>query len=140
MAQRLRHWIPNLGVLGSSHWVAPRSTSQPFIFPRSIKGVVGTPRNRVVKSKLSPRSGSVALRQLNLIHKRGHKVVFFFFSESKIMKNFYSHTVDSLYLELSRDREIRSRQRKFEIQKILRNEQFSEDLTQYSIFQRLESI
>ena len=30
----------------------------------------------MVKSKLSPRSGSVALRQLNLIHKKGHKVFF----------------------------------------------------------------
>ena len=29
----------------------------------------------MVKSKLSPRSGSVALRQLNRIHKRGHKVL-----------------------------------------------------------------
>ena len=56
------------------------------------------------------------------------------------IKKWFANTVDSLYLELSRDREICSRQRKFEIQKILQNEQFSEDLTQYSIFERLESI
>ena len=30
-----------------------------------------TPGDRVAKSKLSPRSGSVALRQLSLIHKKG---------------------------------------------------------------------
>ena len=30
-----------------------------------------TPGDLVVKSKLSPRSGTVALRQLKLIHKKG---------------------------------------------------------------------
>ena len=37
----------------------------------------GTPGNWMLKSKLSPRGGSVALRQLNPIHKRSHKVCFF---------------------------------------------------------------
>ena len=46
-----------------------RST-HPFIFLRSIKWVSGTPGDWVVKSKLSPRSDSVALRQLNPIYKK----------------------------------------------------------------------
>ena len=40
----------------------------------------------MVKSKLSPCSGSVALRQLNPIHKKGTKSFL-----SKIMQKFYSH-------------------------------------------------
>ena len=39
------------------------------------------------KSKLSPHSGTVALRQLNPSIKRGHKVFF----KSKTMPKFYSH-------------------------------------------------
>ena len=42
-------------------WVALRIT-QPFILPRSIKWVPETPGDWMAKSKLSPRSGSVALR------------------------------------------------------------------------------
>ena len=37
----------------------------------------GTPGNWMLKSKLSPRGGSVALRQLNPIHKRSHKICLF---------------------------------------------------------------
>ena len=51
-------------------WATPRST-QPFILPRSIKLVLETPGEFVVKSKLSPLSGSVALRQLDLIPEKG---------------------------------------------------------------------
>ena len=56
-------WVQNFRV-------APRPT-QPFIFARSIKWVPGTPRDWVVKSKLSPRSGLVTFRQFNPIHKKG---------------------------------------------------------------------
>ena len=41
----------------------------PFIIRRQIKRVPLTPGDLLVKSKLSPLSGSVALRQLKLIHK-----------------------------------------------------------------------
>ena len=52
-----------------NHWVAPRST-QRFIFPRSIKRVPKIPEELGVKSRLSPRSCSATLRQLNPIHKK----------------------------------------------------------------------
>ena len=61
----LGYWIPDPGV----HWVVLRST-QPFILPRSIKWVPGTPGYLVVKSKLFPCKGSVALRQLNPVHRK----------------------------------------------------------------------
>ena len=49
-------------------------STQSFILSRSIKWLPGTSRDRVIRSKLSPRSGSVALSLLNSIHKkRGHK-------------------------------------------------------------------
>ena len=41
------------------------------IFLKLYFGISG---NLVVKSKLPPQSGSVALRKLNPIHKRGHNV------------------------------------------------------------------
>ena len=53
-----------------NHWVAPRLT-QLFILQRSINWVLWTPRVVVVKSKLSPCSGSVAMTQLNPIHEKG---------------------------------------------------------------------
>ena len=53
-----------------NRWVVPRST-QPFILPGSIKWVPGTPQDWVVKSKLPPCSGSVPLRTLNPLHKKG---------------------------------------------------------------------
>ena len=55
--------------------MTPRST-KPIIFPRSIKGEPGTPRDSVVKRELSPCSGTVALRQLNFIHEKGPKSSF----------------------------------------------------------------
>ena len=59
-----------LSIFGSrvqNHWVTTRLT-QPFIFPWSMKLVPGTLGDLMVKRKLSSRSGSVALRQLNPIH------------------------------------------------------------------------
>ena len=44
---------------------------QPFIFPRSIKWLSRISGNLLVKNKLRPRSGSVALRLLNPINKKG---------------------------------------------------------------------
>ena len=52
--------------------VTPRPT-RPFFLPRSIKWVPGISWDLVVKSKLSPRSDSVALQLLNPSIKRGHK-------------------------------------------------------------------
>ena len=60
-----------------NHWVAPRST-KPFINLRSIKWVPKPPRDLVVKSKLSPCSGSVAFRQWNLVHKGAIKTFFIY--------------------------------------------------------------
>ena len=62
--------FPNQGSQVQNRWVAPRST-QPFILPRLTKFVPGSLEYQVVKSKLSPRSGFVALKQLNPIHKKG---------------------------------------------------------------------
>ena len=39
--------------------------------PPKVNQVPGTPVVLVVKSKLSPRSGSAALRQVNPIHEKG---------------------------------------------------------------------
>ena len=47
----------------------PRAT-QPFILLSPIKRVPAGPGDLVGKSKLSPSSDSVALRQLNPIHKK----------------------------------------------------------------------
>ena len=88
MAKQLKRWIPNPGILGSKPLGASKvnSTSQSFILLGFIKWVPETPGDQVVKSKLSPCSGSVALRQLNPIHKKGTKSFL-----SKIMQKFYSH-------------------------------------------------
>ena len=61
--------FPIQGSQVQSHWVAPNST-QRFILHGSIKWAPGIPGNVVAKSKRTPRSGSVALKQLSLIHKR----------------------------------------------------------------------
>ena len=58
------------GPMVQNHCLALR-LSQPLILPRSIKGVPGPLGDLVVKSKLSPLSCSVALRQLNPVHKKG---------------------------------------------------------------------
>ena len=62
--------VAGFSIFGSrvqNQWVAPRWT-QPFILPQSMELVSGNPGELVVISKLSSRSGSVALRQLNPIH------------------------------------------------------------------------
>ena len=59
------------------YYVTPRPT-QLFFLPRSIKWVPGISGELVVKSKLSPRSGCLALQQLNPIHKKGNNFFFFF--------------------------------------------------------------
>ena len=71
MAQWLGCLIPNPRVLTLKPLDDSRTNSafHPFAF---IKWVLGPSGTLVVKSKLSPRSGSVALRQLNTIHKEGH--------------------------------------------------------------------
>ena len=61
------HWVPNLEFLDSR-------TTQPFNLPWLIKWVIGIPGDSVVRSKLSPHSGSPALRYLNSIIKWDHKV------------------------------------------------------------------
>ena len=62
-------WITNLESWFQNHWVAPNLT-QPFILLWSIKWVRRTTGDLVVKSKLSPSSGSV-----NPIRKRGQNVL-----------------------------------------------------------------
>ena len=65
---QLRSIIPVVRALDSqfrgspdrNHWVVLSST-QPFIFPRSIIWVLGISGNLVVKSELPPLSGSVVL-------------------------------------------------------------------------------
>ena len=52
-----------------NHWMAPRLT-QLFILSRLMKLVPGTTGDLVLKSELSLRRGSLALRQLNPIHKK----------------------------------------------------------------------
>ena len=65
-----------------NHLVASSST-QPFTLPSLIKcrWVPGTPGNFVVKSKLPPRSGSLALRTPSI--KRGH--IFFSFAWNAVV-------------------------------------------------------
>ena len=55
--------FPFQGCRVQNYWVVSRST-QRFILPSSIKLVPGTPGDFVVKSKLSPRSGSVNLENV----------------------------------------------------------------------------
>ena len=59
------------------HWVAPSST-HPIILMRLIKSVPGISGNLETKSGLPFQSVSlVALRQLNVIHKKGHELFFY---------------------------------------------------------------
>ena len=55
--------FPIVGSRLQNHWLTSRST-EPFINSWSTKCVPGATGDLVVKNKLSPRSGSVALRQL----------------------------------------------------------------------------
>ena len=76
---RLWRWIPNAGVLGSNP-VDDSEVDQ--VVTRNSQGLV-------VKSEFSSRSGSTALGQLNLKHKKGpyffsrFLVVFFFDTDIK---------------------------------------------------------
>ena len=54
-----------------------RRPVQPFILPRPIKWVSETPKDLLIKSKLSLRSGSLTFSQVNSIHRKG---ACFFFS------------------------------------------------------------
>ena len=70
MVYWLGRWIPSPGIPVSKPLGGSR-LAQLLILSRSIKRV---PRNHVdlaVKSTRSPRNGSVAVRQLNAIHKKG---------------------------------------------------------------------
>ena len=95
-----------------NHWVI-QSLTQSFILLRSVKWVPGIPGNLLVKSKLHPCSGPVALRQLNPIHKKETKsfkfysflffivIVFFFFMKLQklnIISTFKRHFKLSLLL------------------------------------------
>ena len=59
----------HLGDLAQNQWVPPKLT-QLVILISSIKYVLRTPGNLLVKSKLSLCSGSAVLRQLNAIHRK----------------------------------------------------------------------
>ena len=62
--------IPNPGIPVSKPLGGARLT-QLLILSRSIKWVPRNPVDLAVKSTRSPRNGSVAVRQLNAIHKKG---------------------------------------------------------------------
>ena len=62
--------FPIQGSQVQNQWMAPRTT-QPFIPQRSVKWIPESPETLVVKHKLSPRSESTALRQVNPMHKKG---------------------------------------------------------------------
>ena len=71
-------WFPIQGSRVENQWVVPRST-QPFILPRLIKWVPGISGDLVVKSKLSPCSGSFVFNYLaapgpTLGHSRGDRL------------------------------------------------------------------
>ena len=59
-----KKWYKEWGLknpkLSSVSLTEARSSTQPFILPRSIKWVAGAPRGWLVKSKLLPPIGSVA--------------------------------------------------------------------------------
>ena len=65
-------WIPNQGVLCSKPLCGTKVDST--FHPSQFNWALGTPMHLLLKSKLSPCSGSVILRQLNSIHKWVHKV------------------------------------------------------------------
>ena len=57
--------------------------TQSFILPSLIKRVPGISANLVLKSKLSPQCGSVTLRLLNPVYKKGPYSCFFKVQVSK---------------------------------------------------------
>ena len=72
MAWWLRCWIPNPGILCSKKLGGSKveSACHPSEVDQMSSAREGNSGNLVVKSKLPPRSGSVALRQLSPIHKK----------------------------------------------------------------------
>ena len=68
MAQWFRCWIPNQEVQRSKSVSGSNSV---FILLNFMKWVPGTPGELKLEGELSPCSGSVALKQLNPIHKKG---------------------------------------------------------------------
>ena len=78
-----------------NHWVAPRSTHS-FIIPTLIKWVSGTPGDLVVKSKQCHRSDSVAFRQLNQIHKKGHEAFVYLLNKHREVTG--KHSQQNKYL------------------------------------------
>ena len=64
----------------------------PFILSRLIEQVAGSPGDRVVKKKLSARSDSVTLRQLNSTQKRGYKVSKFMHQKQKLFSQLWHST------------------------------------------------
>ena len=65
-----------LGESRVQNYGVPSRSTQPFILLRLLKWVPGISGNLVVKSKLSPRSGSISLRQLKPIHNQGARKFF----------------------------------------------------------------
>ena len=84
------------------HWVASKTT-QPFIFPRLFKCVPGTAEDLLIKSKLSPRSGSQPWGSWTLVIKRAIKYfkLKFLFPYLRINVNF-SLSVENLELPLQK--------------------------------------
>ena len=82
-----------------NQWVVPKLT-QPFILQRSIKWVLETSGDLVVKGKLSSCSSSAALRQLNCIHKKGVIKLGFFIFFLNNWSNFTSYPSWMIYLFL----------------------------------------
>ena len=99
VAQCLRCWIPNPEVPGSKPLRGSKVNSD---FHPSEGNQFSTrncwkPGNRIVKRKLSHRSCSVALKQLNLLHKKGpqgHRVKVFLYYNFvlQLMIFFYLYT------------------------------------------------
>ena len=99
LSKWLRCWIPNVVSRIQIYWLVSRSKSfQPFIKSKLIKWLPGTSRDWVVNSKLFHCSGSVALTQLNSIHKK--QLESFKFSYM-IISFFYSLHSTEAYLEPS---------------------------------------
>ena len=70
MSYWLSHWIPNPGVPSSK----PLGHSKVDLAFHPSKWIPGPPGDLLVKTKLSPHSGFIALRQLNLIHEKSLKI------------------------------------------------------------------
>ena len=74
-ASWLRSWIPNPGIPSSKPLVGSKfdSAFHPSEVNQTSTRVSGIPNDLMVKSKMPPCGGSVALRHLNPSIKGGHK-------------------------------------------------------------------